>query len=109
MNDIIKIVGDNLRDVRHVRNLTMDDVADMLMDAYEVNLSPSIIGAWERGERRISADHLFMLTQVLRCSLYTLFGIAPDVRVEAGILSDHERQIIEYMFNRWRGDTHALI
>ena len=109
MSDICSMIGSNIRTLRKLRGLTLKQVGDIVNKEYGEVLSAALISAWQRGERRVSAQHLLMLSHALQCPVNSLFGVDSNIRLHVETLSQHERQIIQYLFTNWQGDTHALI
>ena len=66
--DKIKIViGENVRKERVARNISLDELAEML------GLSPGFVGLIERGQRGATANTLFNLSRVFGMSIDNFF------------------------------------
>ena len=70
--NITKRIGDGLRVVRHLRHMTMSEVADRMTSLGDEPVSSRMIGAWERGEAEITGSHLLFLARALECSFNAL-------------------------------------
>ena len=62
----LKILGERIREMRKVKNLTQEDLA------YESDIDRSYIGGVERGERNLSFDKLCQIAQALGCDVASL-------------------------------------
>jgi DNA-binding XRE family transcriptional regulator len=62
----LKILGERIRELRKVKNLTQEDLA------YESDIDRSYIGGVERGERNLSFDKLCQIAQALGCDVASL-------------------------------------
>jgi transcriptional regulator with XRE-family HTH domain len=62
----LKILGERIREMRKVKNLTQEDLA------YESEIDRSYIGGVERGERNLSFDKLCQIAQALGCDVASL-------------------------------------
>lgn len=66
MSRFDEVVGDVLRRARRARGLTLHDVRRLSRGRFK----PSALGAYERGERRITLDRF--------CDLAGVYGLAPE-------------------------------
>lgn len=62
----LKVLGERIREMRKVKNLTQEDLA------YESEIDRSYIGGVERGERNLSFDKLCQIAQALGCDVGSL-------------------------------------
>jgi transcriptional regulator with XRE-family HTH domain len=62
----LKILGERIREMRKVKNLTQEDLA------YESDIDRSYIGGVERGERNLSFDKLCQIASALSCDVAAL-------------------------------------
>ena len=62
----LKILGERIREMRKVKNLTQEDLA------HESNIDRSYVGGVERGERNLSFDKLCQIANALGCDVATL-------------------------------------
>jgi transcriptional regulator with XRE-family HTH domain len=87
--DVNRLVGDHLRRLRKQKGLSLLDVEA----ASEKEFKASVLGAYERGERTISASRLAALAGVYRLPLQAM--LPPDGRAASegtpGIALDVER------------------
>lgn len=107
-------ISENIRSMRKSRGLTMAQVADRMTDAGEDVISSSMVGSWERGERRPSADSLYLLSIALRCSIDSLFygeqkRAQNRLIEEIQALSEREKETLLFTASIWDGDEHALL
>ena len=114
MSDFFSELGTNIRKFRKLRSLSTRELADIICGlGYETNGAQ--IGAWERGERSVSAEQLYYISMALRCSTTSLlpeYEATYDsnrVLAEYHKLPQDEQDILRYMLMFWGGDTHALI
>lgn len=112
--DYYKKLGENIRNMRNIRNLSLPDVSQIILKRFDVDLSANLIGMWERGERRISAEYLDYLCKALECTpnlLYPGYDASPSERMmqEFAALPEAEKAILEFGHTEWDGNIHALI
>jgi transcriptional regulator with XRE-family HTH domain len=62
----LKVLGERIREMRKVKNLTQEDLA------YESEIDRSYIGGVERGERNLSFDKLCQIAEALGCDVASL-------------------------------------
>ena len=62
----LKVLGERIREMRKVKNLTQEDLA------YESEIDRSYIGGVERGERNLSFDKLCQIAEALGCDVAAL-------------------------------------
>lgn len=62
----LKVLGERIREMRKVKNLTQEDLA------YESDIDRSYIGGVERGERNLSFDKLCQIASALGCDVAAL-------------------------------------
>lgn len=109
-----KQIGANIRRVRKVRGLSMQDLSNYIAKITGEDISPSMIGMWERGDRRISGYYINILCKALGCTPNLIFPeydtiTKTGIMQEFNALPDYEQQIMEYAATKWNGDMHALI
>lgn len=111
-------LGHNVSILRHKRSMTQQELADKLSENLGYSVSVKVVGQLERGVRDATEPMLRALTEVLRCSMATLFYgsmIEPvddiDHRLfrEIMLLPDEAKQILMYGFCAWPGDSLALV
>lgn len=66
MIDYNKIIGSNIRFERHKRNLTIDELSEIL------NIAPGFLGLIERGQRGTSIKNLCKIANFFSITLDTL-------------------------------------
>jgi transcriptional regulator with XRE-family HTH domain len=62
----LKVLGERIREMRKVKNLTQEDLA------YASEIDRSYIGGVERGERNLSFDKLCQIAEALGCDVASL-------------------------------------
>lgn len=67
MKDISKIVGNNIKKFRELRNMTQEQLAE------ELNTTRQSISRYESGERKANQDILFELADILKVSVGDFF------------------------------------
>lgn len=114
--DMLNRIGSGLRLVRHLRHMTMSELADRMTELGDESVSGRMIGAWERGENEITATHLVYLSRALECSLFVLFGLSSQNNTteellveEIRSLSKREQEILLWLSTEWEGNKHPLI
>jgi len=81
---MIKKLPERLKELRTLHNYSQKDVATKL------NVSPSIVSAYETGERTPSTDNILALSHLYKCSTDYLLGkstTAPNVTLDTSGLS----------------------
>lgn len=88
---MVQGLSDRLIKERLNRNLSQKDVADFL------NLSPSIISNYERGERTPSIEVLISLSNLYRCSVDYLLGIDKNKidYIDTSMLNDKQKLLLQ--------------
>ncbi|BAK21875.1 repressor protein [Melissococcus plutonius ATCC 35311] len=67
MMDLSKFIGNKIKEYRERRNLTQEDLADML------NTTRQSISRYETGERKANQDMLFKLSEIYEISINDFF------------------------------------
>lgn len=105
-----KALGENLRNIRTLRRLTVSQVADI------VGISPDDVRKYERGERALTVEKMISFAVAVNCSLPSMLeGLDPRMGEqqrltrELRLLSRNEHGILHYMATEWDGDRKALI
>ena len=62
-----------LKRLRQLRGLSQEDMASKL------DIKKSRYGTWERGDRMMSLEQAYMITEILGCTLDELVGREPSV------------------------------
>ena len=88
---MVQGLSDRLIKERLNKNLSQKDVADFL------NLSPSIISNYERGERTPSIEVLISLSNLYRCSVDYLLGIDKNkiYYIDTSMLNDKQKLLLQ--------------
>ena len=73
---MIAILSERIKELRIKRNLSQKDLADIL------DLSPSIISAYETGERTPSVDNIISLSYFFNCTTDYLLGKSSEAPAE---------------------------
>jgi len=107
-------LGRRVRARRKALGLTMSDVAERMSVEAGSPVSATQIGQWERGERTMSAEQVFLLSRALGCTACLLMDDSPEhlldrIRSAYGGLNRQEQEIIQYVIRDWDGDQHALL
>lgn len=107
-------LGENLRNVRKTRGMSLMKLSNRIAELFNVDISANLISMWERGERRVSVEHLNYLCKALDCTPNLIcpgFNQKPSERLieELGALPKNEQEILEFAATRWEGNSHALI
>lgn len=93
---------DRLRTLRQQHGFTQRQLADSL------NISPSVISAYETGGRSPSIENLMRIAAVYRCSTDYLLGITdlpPVTYLNIEGLRDEQVRILQYMIRAFREET----
>ncbi|MCQ2487552.1 MAG: helix-turn-helix domain-containing protein [Clostridia bacterium] len=107
-------IGQNIRHQRRVRGMKIQDLSDEIYKVTGKRYSANLISMWERGDRRLSCEHLGHICKGLGCTPNLVFpGLTIDtsdvlVQEFAAVPLD-EQIILEYALTQWTGDKHALI
>lgn len=66
--------------------------------AAAIDVSPSIISNYEKGERVPSLENLMALAGLYRCSTDYLLGLekSEDMSVDVSMLDDEQRRLLQY-------------
>ena len=66
--------------------------------AAAINVSPSIISNYEKGERVPSLENLMALAGLYRCSTDYLLGLekSEDMSVDVSMLDEEQRRLLQY-------------
>lgn len=83
MSDILKLIGARIRDIRRLRGLSQEALAE------RAGFNPSYIGFIERAERNISMKNLERIAEGLNIGVYQIFAY---VKEEEG-LSEEESSL----------------
>lgn len=110
-------IGSRIREVRELRGMTAQDLADALEPYSTVHhATPDMIYRWEAGKQPIPSDSLVALMTVLQVSPYYIFSSmspieAEEQRVHNALhsLPRREQEIIYHLITRWVGCVHTLL
>lgn len=108
-------IGYNIRTARIERQLTLQEVADKMIEHGAEDVNGCKVGAWERNERPVTAQNLLYLSMALGVSVYYLYygDVISDTtkRLLRQIISRSEREKETLLFSaaQWDGNSHALI
>ena len=89
---MIKELPKRLKDLRTLHNYSQRDVANKL------NISPSIVSAYETGERTPSTENILALSHLYKCTTDYLLGkssTAPNVILDTSGLSTEQIQALQ--------------
>lgn len=98
---MIKGMANRLKDLRTQNRLTQKQVANIL------DISPSIVSAYETGERTPSAEMLLALSYLYKCSTDYLLGKnndAPCYYLDAYGLTDAQIKALENLINTMKAE-----
>lgn len=104
--EILKIIGSNLRGIRERRNISADEIAEMM------GISPDAVRKYERGERDPGIARLIEARNSLHVSMQTMLsGLDEDSKsgTEYNVLSARGSHILRWLATSWAGDIEALI
>lgn len=77
-------VGDRIRELRIQKNLSQDRLALLINNRFNSNINKGMISKWENNREMPSSENMYMLTEVLECSLTYIMGFDEDVeRIES--------------------------
>ena len=106
--------GSNLRYIRRLRGMTVEDLSAAMMQLFGEDLSPSAISKYESGVRPITQEHTAKFAKCLNCSIASLMdGLdlnqepVNDTR-ELRMLPVVVHQIFHWVATRWDGNIVAL-
>lgn len=108
MSESANIIGKNIRQIRNLRGMTIQQLVERLQ-LFDLVISAGLLSAWQRGQRRICAEYLQKLSLALNCTIDALYGQAQQILGISSALTDRQRGIIGFMFSDWQGDVQALI
>ena len=89
---MIKELPERLKNLRTLHNYSQKDVATKL------NVSPSIVSAYETGERTPSTENILALSHLYKCSTDYLLGKStdtPNVILDTTGLSTEQIQVLQ--------------
>lgn len=72
-------VGDRIRELRIQKNLSQDRLALLINNRFNSNINKGMISKWENNREMPSSENMYMLTEVLECSLTYIMGFDEDV------------------------------
>lgn len=112
-------IGKNIREIRKIRKLTIAELADRISELGGDSVSGGLVGAWERGERKIFAYQIPFIAEALGITITELYGSKPKSENVEAILQDLFQDIhdlgpeeIEILYNVARvfnGNKYPLI
>ena len=104
-NEITAHIGDRLRQLRAAAGLSLQDVEERTNDEFRA----SVVGAYERGERRITVVRLTRLVEALGGQITDVMPLGPagPARVVATITisGHHMGDVVDWM-EAFRHFTH---
>lgn len=105
MDDLIKIVGNNIRYYRKRKKLSLEKLAELS------GLNAKYLGSVERSESNISVEKLANLTKALEIPPYQLFLSSPEqlkLKGESLELSPEDRELLT-LFKRINRNSRKLV
>ena len=106
-NSVSKIVGNNIRNMRKIRGMTIEQAADLC------EITKDAWRKYEKGERSLTVEDMLQIADVLNCSeqnfLRGLRGEPEPTVKEIRKLDRDEHEILEHISTDFRGDRKALI
>ncbi|MFB3167475.1 helix-turn-helix transcriptional regulator [Neobacillus sp. 179-C4.2 HS] len=91
MENLAIKIGERIRELRNLKGMNQEELA------YRIDKHYTFIGKIERGEKKVSLERLFTITQVLEISLEEFFSkVDPKVIDDNNILS----QVIDLLKDR---------
>lgn len=96
---MIKELPEKLKDLRRNHRYSQKNIADML------HVSPSIISAYETGERTPSTENILALSRIYHCTTDYLLGNDHQPKglfIETNGLSENEVRVIQYIIELLR-------
>lgn len=106
-NDMSKIIGTNIRNMRTIRHFTIQQLADLS------GINAESIYKYERGERGLTVEDMLRLSDALNCSEQNFTkGLHGEARVtpkEIRRLDADEHEVLEHIATDFHGDRKALI
>lgn len=109
-------IGKNIRTIRKMRGMTDRQLADAFTEKSELCITANAVSSWERGERSISAEELYFLSEALAVPVNDLTAIGKrseenlkDFIDTVTALPDEELRTLLYAATVWNGDNHAII
>lgn len=116
---IEEVKGQNIRELRLARGMSLDDFADAYNAISGQPITANAVGYWERGERVINSTAMMYITRVLSCPYSAIYrGVDPRIAkmetlealmVQIVSLPGSEQETLRCMAETFEGDTIALI
>lgn len=104
-------IGQHIRDIRKAKRKTIKDVTAELAD-YGYTINQSAYSRMELGQQTIPIELASAIADVLGVSLDTIADrdcLGDRIELELSHLTQHQRDVVEYIFTKWHGDYAALI
>ena len=80
-----KIIGENIRNQRKLRNLSTDELAELM------GLSPGFIGLIERGERGATTHNIMKLSEIFNVPVDTFITAGTGEPKKTSVVTKRER------------------
>ncbi|PFR94434.1 XRE family transcriptional regulator [Bacillus cereus] len=91
MENLIKIIGNNIRVIRKGKGLSQEELA------FKASLHPTYIGQVERGEKNITIVTLSVILKALEVTLEHFFSfIEPNVSKEELYITKEDKKYLPY-------------
>lgn len=101
--------GRNLKEMRVLRGMTQEQLAEAASAHMDKPVSVKTISAWERGTRAASIDQGFALALALDCSAATLCGSRSDKADQAAMRERFKFEVAAMPFEQKAILYHVLV
>lgn len=89
-------MGDKLKELRHIKNLTQKQVAS------RIGVAVSAVSSYESGERYPSYDVLIKLARMYHVSTDYLLGLTDAMPIDAAGLNKEDIMLVSQLIDRLR-------
>ncbi len=95
---MIKGLPERLQDLRNKSGLSQKEVAE------RIGVSPSIVSAYETGERTPRTDVLLSFAQFYGCSMDYLLGVTHEKLIDVSALNEKDAHFVYSVIERLKGN-----
>lgn len=113
-SDLSKRGGSNLRYIRHLRNMSAEDLSAKMMELFGEDVSASAIMKYESGERPITQEHTSKFASCLGCNIATLMDGLDLSQTQTTTIQELRslprvvHEIFYWVATKWHGNIVSL-